>query len=384
MKRVKNIAINCGVLAISLILCAVALETGSFFLYEKLAPENGKTAINVLVNGRQALPTGNFDRGLGAAISEVEIFPYYLYRNRPYSKIGNAQQVNSEGYRNGTTEFGKKEKGKIRILAIGGSTTYGWLIKDYQDTWPSQLEKILNEKFDDRVEVINAGLPGGLSTESLIGFILKDKFLEPDIVIFHNGGNDSAPLFYKEYYPDYRYHRAVVGADKLRPGERKLVKKSNFIRLLYAFWMSKADLSSIRPDPVEKVEPKEALENVRNNTPIGFERNMSTLIEQTLSIGATPIIFPFHLAKAKVFELIPEDARYAQKLYQASAEALDKNKAVLKSLSTRYLVPYFEMDQDKIPLEYFFDHCHMKPEGDRIKAEFIALHVAQILEKKFQ
>jgi lysophospholipase L1-like esterase len=360
----------------------VILEFGSKVLYNKIAPEKGRKAIDSLVFNNQSSSTGNFDDG--SAISEIEVLPYYLYRNKSFSKINGVQQVNSEGYRNGTKEFGKKEEGKIRIITIGGSTTFGWLIKDYQQTWPSQLEEMLNKKFNGQVEVINAGLPGGMSSESVVAFIMKDKFLEPDLVILHNGGNDLAPLLYDNYYPDYRYHRAIIGADKLRPGEKKIITKSNFVKLIYAFWFKDFTLSSVRSEPEQKIELAEAIKNVKKHSPIGFERNMTTLIQESKSVGAAVVLFPFHLASDKIYEVVPEPMRYAQKLHPAMVMAIAKNKEVLKTLAKKYNLPYHEMAADRIPLENFFDHCHMKPEGDRMKAEFIAQYVSPIVEKKLE
>lgn len=382
IKKYKNCAINTILVLVSLLFCVVILEFGSQVLYSKIAPEKGRKAIDSLVFNSQSSATGNFDDG--SAISEIEVLPYYLYRNKPFSKISGVQQVNSEGYRNGNKEFGKKEKGKIRIIAIGGSTTFGWLIKDYQQTWPSQLEEILNKKFNGKVEVINAGLPGGMSSESVVAFIMKDKFLEPDLVIFHNGGNDLAPLLYDDYYPDYRYHRTIIGADKLRPGEKKIITKSNVVKLLYAFWFKDFTPSSVRSDPEQKVELAEAIRNVKKHSPIGFERNMTTLIQESKSVGADVVLFPFYLASDKIYKIVPEPMRYAQKLHPAMVMAIAKNKEVLKTLSKKYNLPYHEMEPNRIPLEYLFDHCHMKPEGDRMKAEFIAEYVAPIVEKRLK
>lgn len=384
-RKYKDSIINLWLLTFALAICIGIIEFGSYLLYDKVAPEKGRKVIDALVFGNQSIKTGEFSDG--TAVSEIEILPYYLYRNKPFSKINNIQQINSEGYRNGNKEFGKKEKDKIRIIAIGGSTTFGWLIKNWQQTWPSQLEEILNKQFNGKVEVVNAGLPAGMSSESLVAFILKDKYLEPDIVIFHNGGNDLAPLLHDKYYPDYRYNRAILGSDKLRPGEHSFITGSHFVKLFYAFWMQDATLSSIRGlngIPEKKVGLKEALKNVEKNNPVGFERNMNTLIQEIKDIRAEVVIFPFHLASDKIYKIIPESMRSSQELHLAIYKGVQKNKTVLKSLAHKYKVLYHEMEQDRIPLKYFFDHCHLKPEGDKMKAEFISQYVAPLVAKRIK
>ncbi len=378
----RKTSINLLLTLFTIVLLCTLIEMTCFLFYKKIAPKKGQEVINALVFGQQSQKTGDFENG--EEISAIEILPYYLYRNKSFSKIDDLQQVNSEGYRNGKKEFGKKEKNKIRIIAIGGSTTFGWMIKDYKKTWPAQLEKILNKTFNGRVEVVNAGLPGGMSSESLMAFVLKDKYLEPDFVIFHNGGNDAVPLFYDNYYSDYRYHRAISGSDKLRPGEYNIITKSSFVKLVYAIWMQNANLSKIRSEPERKVELKEALTNVEKNYPVGYERNMDTMMQEAVNVGAVPIIFPFYLASSEIYKMIPESMRYAQKLHPAIQEGLKKNKTVLRKLSKKYNAPYYEMPHGTIALKYFFDHCHLTPDGDEIKAEFIASRIEPLVRKRIK
>ena len=89
------------------------------YIQKSLLHRVKKNISDLLNNNDKSFSTGA-RQGIESA-SEAEILPYYFYRNKPFSGI-ERQQVNSEGYRNGTKEFGKKEKGKIRIIAIGGST----------------------------------------------------------------------------------------------------------------------------------------------------------------------------------------------------------------------------------------------------------------------
>lgn len=383
MTKYINAMGNWLILIVTLCLIIVALEYFSSISYLKVTSEKGRNAVDILIHGKQALSTGGFSED-GIPISEIEILPYYLYRNKPESKTYGIQQINKDGYRNGDKEFLTKKEGTIRILVIGGSTTYGWLIKDYKQAWPAQLEHILNGQLEQDVEVINAGLPGGTSAESLISFILRDKFLEPDLVIFHNGGNDAGTLIYDEYYPDYRYFKGVSGSPELRTFEYQMINKSNFIKLLYALWLKDMSLSKIRATPIRPAILGDALMNVQKNEPIGFSRNMETLIQETIAIGAVPVIFPFHLAEEDIYSKIPEKMRYAEKLHPAVSLGLSKNKKVLRGLSNKYSVPYHEMPQNQIEFEKFFDHCHMKPEGDRVKAEYIAQYLISIIQGRTQ
>lgn len=383
MKKFKDIMLNTSLIIIVLLVCIFATETVGFVAWHTIASAKGKKNVEILLHGRETTINSKDCKGNETQYSKIEVFPYYLYRNSPYTCINGRREVNSEGYRNGSKEFGPKQDGIVRILAIGGSTTYGWLLEDYRQSWPSQLEKILNQSFPNKIEVINAGLPAGTSAESLIAFMLKDKYLEPDIVIFHNGGNDSVLLRFDEYYPDYRYYHSVSGGHQLRPQERPLLENSYFIKYLYSLWFRRVRLDyKLETQSEDNITLEQMLTNTEKHDPVGYRRNMSSMIEQTLSMNAVPIIFPFHLADKKIYSLVEKEYRYVEKVHEAAVAGLAKDKSVLRELAKKYNVPYYELGQNDIPLEYFVDHCHLKEEGDSIKANYMAQKLIPIIKHR--
>ena len=97
--------------------------------------------------------------------------------------------MNSEGFRG--SEFTKnKPDDTYRIIAVGGSTTFGSGVTN-ENTWPRILEKKLQNISEGKnVEVINAGIPQAYSfTESIL---IKEKILShnPDMLIIYDGWND--------------------------------------------------------------------------------------------------------------------------------------------------------------------------------------------------
>jgi len=89
---------------------------------------------------------------------------------------------NSDGFRG--EEFKPKSE-KKRIVAIGGSTTYGVGVSDRQ-TWPFYLDSLLKDKY----EVLNCGIPGHSTVENIIFASLDLSGYNPDIVIVQAGLND--------------------------------------------------------------------------------------------------------------------------------------------------------------------------------------------------
>lgn len=78
----------------------------------------------------------------------------------------------------------QKTPGRIRILTVGGSTTYGMSVQA-GDTWPERLAQKLNKSYPGRFEVINVAYLGG-HLEGFISdyhrvshrYIPRDRWLE--------------------------------------------------------------------------------------------------------------------------------------------------------------------------------------------------------------
>lgn len=119
-------------------------------------------------------------------------------RKRPHHYIGyvggseyrrGPNRHNSLGFRG--EEFSvTKPKGEFRIVCLGGSTTYTGGVKDYRKAYPQLLESRLKERGHDGVRVINAGLPGYTTWETLLNYQLRVEPLNPDLVIVYHGIND--------------------------------------------------------------------------------------------------------------------------------------------------------------------------------------------------
>ncbi|KAA3646468.1 MAG: hypothetical protein DWQ07_09650 [Chloroflexi bacterium] len=121
--------------------------------------------------------------------------PLDLHRNIGYT--GNVEYVrgedfhNSFGYRGEEFESEKPE-GTFRIVALGGSATYSTGVEAFRHSYPYLLEAHLHKEGYSQVEVINAGLPGYTSWESLLNFNFRVLDLQPDLVIFYPDIEDVA------------------------------------------------------------------------------------------------------------------------------------------------------------------------------------------------
>ena len=106
-----------------------------------------------------------------------------------YSTDPETFSKNSEGFRG--PEFSKdKPDNTYRIIAVGGSTTFGSGVTD-ENTWPRILEKKLQNLSESKnIEVINAGI--GAITSFNESKLIKEKLIhyKPDLMIVYDGNND--------------------------------------------------------------------------------------------------------------------------------------------------------------------------------------------------
>lgn len=110
-------------------------------------------------------------------------------------------EVNSHGF------YGKEippnsDGSRLRIVAIGGSTTFGVYV-GIENAYPKLLENILrNRTNNDKIDVINAGVVIYSTFESLINLELRILELKPQIVLCHHAANDILDTRFSQYNPD--------------------------------------------------------------------------------------------------------------------------------------------------------------------------------------
>ena len=105
----------------------------------------------------------------------------------------NGQPLNSAGFRG--PEFGPRRPGVLRILALGDSCTFGYIVRKMigfvAQPYPLRLQHLVDRRLGPgRVEVLNGGLPGYNSFQGLLLLRTKLRDLEPDLVTVRFGWND--------------------------------------------------------------------------------------------------------------------------------------------------------------------------------------------------
>ena len=111
---------------------------------------------------------------------------YELKPNALAGRPGNAGiSINDLGLRD-THRARLKPNNTYRIICLGGEFTFGPEVGD-NDTFPHQLETLLNKKFKGRFEVWNAGIPNGtFAYQTTAAKLLSAKYA-PDLLLFQAG-----------------------------------------------------------------------------------------------------------------------------------------------------------------------------------------------------
>ncbi|MBN1310078.1 MAG: hypothetical protein JXB30_01575 [Anaerolineae bacterium] len=104
-----------------------------------------------------------YDRAtIDAQTAQMIGVPYLNYTLNP-----NREGVNQRGILGDLAQVPKPD-GVYRIIALGGSTTFGHDL-NAEEAWPAQLQRILQDEYGyDNVEVINLGVPGFYSLDSVV------------------------------------------------------------------------------------------------------------------------------------------------------------------------------------------------------------------------
>ena len=305
--------------------------------------------------------------------------PYMLYWNRPNFSAMGFRQTNSLGYRNA---YEPAERKGLRVLALGGSTTFAFpYVPDPERIWTALLERDLRQATPGRlVEVLNAGAPYATSAELLAHYVFRGQHLEPDLVIFHEGGNDVVPLMFGGYSPEYLHFRESSNL-KPRPFEAAILKSLYSVRLVYAVWLARFPAIYIpQPTGFDQIPRDVATARVRASDSAGFRRNLETIIRLAGSRGTRVLMIGFLQARRERLTLgMPQYAG----LEDAVIEGVAKHDRIMADLAVRYpgTAMFVALNQERFKDEWFIDNCHLTEEGEREKARQIGAAVARTLAR---
>lgn len=318
-----------------------------------------------------------FTAGLGGSaeagiISNVMPYLWSNYLPNPAS-----EQVNEHGWRWG----GGPRKAAIRILCVGGSTTWSDHASSPGASYPARLEAWLRERGYD-VEVISASAPYYSSAELVGMMAFKAIHTGPDLVLIHTGGNDVEPILSpREYEPDYSHWRTArtqefgAGHNDLFASAWKIPSWS--VRLVAALLLRPDGWTraKVGKQLTRSVEGYVATNDVRGREPVGLERNLRTLIALSRAHGARPATIAFRLhveGMEKVLGKFASDKEILARGRERAAWGYGKSNEAIRRISAELGVPVIPFDTFSPSSDSSWtDHQHLDDRGLEEKAAFI-------------
>jgi lysophospholipase L1-like esterase len=301
----------------------------------------------------------------------------------PYLNYGLAPRgdVNSLGYRHPEIQI-PKPPGVYRIVAMGNSTTWGSGIKDWQDTYPGQLEKILRDEYGYKnVEVLNDGVDAATSWYTAVDLEFRVLEVQPDLVIVYQGNMDiGATLVDPDCYQGMNPHRGIspdTGVWQLRPEPLSPSALYRFVAINLG-WMPNPQLSALPLETVIPCAEQRTLSDEQASTvnpPVYFERNLQTIIG---------------IARVHHVQVLLSTWAYYPKGSQELTtpwffRAADKNNQIIAKVALEMSVPFYDLQANlpQNPDLWEGDGNHFTPLGAHAQAEqYAASIVAQGLIPK--
>ncbi len=334
------------------------LEAGAAMIYFMKIPQQQRDLIET------ALGAKTNDHSL----LRYQAHPYLNFTGNPDFHFANgAQAHNALGFRNEQCCTGKPPEGLLRILAMGGSTTFGWRFSFPNGVWPAILKTELEASRKHPIEVINMGMPFYTTFEQLGVLTMLAPEFSPHIILFHMGLNDAFSVGYQdEGGPDNRFFRHAYSYKPIQGWTKTAMESSYLFRLIGMRVTTPkgaqiGDLATVIQYPVP---PQEQLQqNIHSATGKYFHRNLKTMVALAKHLGAIPVLINMPLNPQ--FE-------EGQDIYHSGiTKAVLRNNEISKTVAEEEGLLYIDLYTRMRDPRLFTDAAHASKRGMAMKAVLI-------------
>ncbi len=278
---------------------------------------------------------------------------------------------NSLGYRGPEITIPKPD-GVFRIVAIGGSTTYSTGTTS-EESYPALLQQALNEQGYPKVEVINAGMSGYSSWESLVNVAFRLPELEPDMIIWYAAPNDIVPR--EQGSEDcYRGDNALRGLNVARglwvERDEPLSPFAlyRFIAINLGWMPNPLNLNSAfeLPDVRCNEDPPGTTldQRVAANRPVYYERNLRNILYMAQGNGVIPMLSTW------AYYVDGDRPAYWR-------TAVDEENTIVRDLAAEFDTPFYDLAESyPVGADYWEpDGIHMIAAGTQEQAAQYAAYL---------
>ena len=285
--------------------------------------------------------------------------------------------TNRQGFRGPRSVATEKTPGVLRVLAVGGSTTFDIFVSSDSAAWPARLEHWLQQLYPGRrFEVINAGVPGYVMMQDLIRLETELDRFQPDLLILYQGHNDLFANLRGSKKQNEPFDPTPGEIPRLTPWMRWLERHS----LLYAkvaTGLQRQQLS--RSAPRDAGAPKPTEESDDGSQQFGSTVALYLAVARTLNI---PVLVP-EIVQISGTRLEESDSAL-RRIWRISVpfaspdrvlKAYQQYSVVLQKVCLQYHVPFLPMQDLGISGAKFYapeDPIHFNDQGADRFAEGLA------------
>lgn len=253
---------------------------------------------------------------------------------------------------------------KLRILALGGSTTYDNALLREEDTWVYRLESKLRADYGPGVEVINGGVGGYTLYENFIHYVTLLTYLQPDVVLIFSGINDVNPRMFGDLAPDYSNYRRPWrrGTNDLLPSPVPWLAPFFPYRYYYlrAVVLPARQRSIGRETQYEYPWPDTWQASLERNGPQLYGEILDNLVLLLRAQGHRVVILPQYFT--------PRRGRD-----QTFAVGVNEHNEIDRQVAERYGLPFGAalLEPDTFSPADTVDNCHFSTSGAARMAELV-------------
>ena len=288
--------------------------------------------------------------------------------------------INSKGYA-GKDFADTKLAGTTRIMIYGGSAVFDYNSARGQD-WPHRIENLIRGMGHKNVEIINAGIPGHASFDSLGRLFAEGHFYAPDYVVLYNTWNDIK--YFREDDPILRTFKPYEVESDPRLFYRNALDRwlSNLsqtyvrVRQKYYGWVVRAGAEG-------RARHEELSTYVSDRALRQYRLNFQLFADLARNINAIPI---FMIQGRQIASDNSEDEKkkisysYAGLTHQRLFEAFSEADMIIREVAREkdvLLIEYGERLTGKN--EYFRDLIHLTEAGSAELAKGVAAELSRVL-----
>ncbi len=310
----------------SLLISTIAVEVGLRVFHPEQAPVRLAQLGTVLAND----PRQQF-------MDLVESDPELFWRLAPNVRLEEDRRPfyglisNSQGLREDHEIPARKAPHEVRILFVGDSCTFGYLLRP-EESYVQAVEERLRAQFHSTpIECINAGVPGYSLFQGWRFLETRGAELEPDLVVLNFGWNEAVSW---DGWSDFDSHRRLLAR---RPPE--WLAHSAVARLLWSLRATEKAPAELRP----RLTPDEfssVLENCRSTA-----RSLGA--ELLVLIGGARFNLPTEGAKRVINEYQKRQYDFGGTLRLAPTDAVGAVDGIAVVLQLARTLPVEELFLDQ-------------------------------------